>query len=503
MTFNPYSIPGFAAALLFWLLAAYALTRSPVSVISLAAVATEVATAAYFLGQAMQANATTAEEWLPWARNLFWGATVAPTAWFWLALLLLRDQPTERARGLLRRAGYPLGALFALASVALTAAIFLGDLLFGWSAPAAVPPERAAYFRFAAPAGPLYPWFVGHLVATTLGAAAILGSAWHLAAEQERRHLFRWLFISAVLLVPAASAFSVATWLGLSLWPPWVTDLAVAGAVAFMTSNVAAYGLFLRGQVIRTDLLYFSTTLGLLCLAYALAFALIGPPVTFAQLELLAAILLLTVLSHGLARLGRGVFDRLFFRGDVRRLRSSLSTVVENAALTRDQHLDRLVEGAQSELADISAEHLARLTQEALRRLNGPAGLADCGLIERLPRTLAAVRARRGDGSAEATPLGQAQALREAVVEAIERLKPPDRETGLGAPAALQYHILREAYVQGLPNKQVMTRHSISESTFHRNRREAVAILARELARQEDLLGRSRSPRAGAASLRR
>ncbi len=51
----------------------------------------------------------------------------------------------------------------------------------------------------------------------------------------------------------------------------------------------------------------------------------------------------------------------------------------------------------------------------------------------------------------------------------------------------MQYHILREEYVQGLPNKHIMTRHSISEGTFHRNRREAITILARELEEQESL----------------
>ena len=53
MTFSSSSIPGFAAALLFWQLAAYALTRSPLNVISL----TAVATAAYFLGALLDPDA--------------------------------------------------------------------------------------------------------------------------------------------------------------------------------------------------------------------------------------------------------------------------------------------------------------------------------------------------------------------------------------------------------------------------------------------------------------
>ena len=40
-------------------------------------------------------------------------------------------------------------------------------------------------------------------------------------------------------------------------------------------------------------------------------------------------------------------------------------------------------------------------------------------------------------------------------------------------------------YLQGLLNKQIMARHSISEGTFHRNRRQAILTLARELENQE------------------
>ena len=110
------------------------------------------------------------------------------------------------------------------------------------------------------------------------------------------------------------------------------------------------------------------------------------------------------------------------------------------------------------------------------------------------PRHRNWVAAGRGSGavgghaSDPPPPLEQAQALRTALVEAIERLKPRDADASPGAPAALQYHVLHEAYVLGLPTRAIMTRRGISESTFHRNRREAVAILTRELARQEERL---------------
>ena len=119
--FNWYSTPTFAGMLLFWLLATYVLTRMPVSPLSVATVSTQIAAAAYFLGQAMQANASTLEEWRPWARNLQWGASLAPALWYWVTALLLREQEPAQIQTYLRRLGYPLGLLFAAASLVFAA----------------------------------------------------------------------------------------------------------------------------------------------------------------------------------------------------------------------------------------------------------------------------------------------------------------------------------------------------------------------------------------------
>ena len=80
--------------------------------------------------------------------------------------------------------------------------------------------------------------------------------------------------------------------------------------------------------------------------------------------------------------------------------------------------------------------------------------------------------------------------MRTILVSAIERLKPIDGNVGMEAPAALQYHILREEYVQDLQNKQIIGRHNLSEGTFNRNRRQAIAMLAEDLANQEQMHAR-------------
>jgi hypothetical protein len=133
---------------------------------------------------------------------------------------------------------------------------------------------------------------------------------------------------------------------------------------------------------------------------------------------------------------------------------------------------------------------LSRPVEEALRRLNDHSGLAGCELIAKIPRTLASIRAGWNTGDTAATPLSQAQALREALLCAIERLKPAGG-SGNGGTEGLGYHILHEEYVLGKSTRYIMVRHSISESTFHRKRREAIGILAHELARQEEIVSRN------------
>lgn len=140
--------------------------------------------------------------------------------------------------------------------------------------------------------------------------------------------------------------------------------------------------------------------------------------------------------------------------------------------------------------AEEDLEGLVPLVEEALRRLNR-SELAECELVQRVPHTLAAWRARWGDAArGEATSLEQGRALREVFVEAIERLKPAGYRPGAGpAPAgqALHYHIVHERYVLERPVANVVTRHNISDRTLFRERERAVRSLARELLQQEEL----------------
>ena len=138
------------------------------------------------------------------------------------------------------------------------------------------------------------------------------------------------------------------------------------------------------------------------------------------------------------------------------------------------------------------SDEFPRLVEVALRQMNNPDALSRCQLVHRLPGTLAATRSRldRNDTQADPTPLEQAQSLREVLVSAIDRLKPPQGTAGAGGPEALQYHILHEEYVRRESTRYVMGRLSIGEGTFYRNRRGAISAVARHLETQEELMVR-------------
>jgi hypothetical protein len=481
-----YTAPTFAAALLFWLLAAYILTRSSRNAISIAAVTAVGSTAAFLLGEAMEANASGPDEWLAWARGARWTPPVATVAWYWLTALLIREQEAEAARRYLRIVGYPLGLLFGVIGLIFAAAVYVDDILWVWSEGPYAATEAASYLPYSVPGGPLHAAFVPFVLATAIAASLNLVLAWRASSWAGRHGRFTWLLVSSLLFLPEVGSLTTHHFYRIAL-PTWLNHLALALAMAVMAANIAAYDHLRHGRTIRLDLLYFLSAWALIGAAFAPLFILAGGGYSFRLLGLLAVTLALAILAHALADPARRVFDPLFFGPEVQRLRSNLAAVAQDAALTRSENFGALLSQAQAEIAEVSREHLVRLTAEALRRLNDPAALAECGLITRLPRTLAAACATGANGQEGTdTPLRQARAMREVLARAIERLKPPDRDAALGAPESLQYHILREEYLLGKPNNQIMTRHSISEGTFHRNRRRAVAILAQELAREEE-----------------
>jgi hypothetical protein len=117
------------------------------------------------------------------------------------------------------------------------------------------------------------------------------------------------------------------------------------------------------------------------------------------------------------------------------------------------------------------------LIEVALRHLNDLPSLSLDPLLSELP--LAA--------DMPGTALERAARLRQELDQAIERLRPPGARPSPGTSALggwLHYLVLKEAYADGRPNKQIMQRYALSEGTFHRARRRALDALAGDLAQR-------------------
>jgi hypothetical protein len=239
--FNWYSAPAFAAMLLFWVLGAYVLTRSPRSAISLTAVGAQFATALYLLGQVMVANAETLQEHQPWQRGLAWSPHLAPFFWYLLTLLLLREQRDERARAYVRFFGVPILVLHAAATLFFGAANYVGDSLHLWSQ--AGPSDLGAYSRFELPDGPLFVGWVSLLAVSTVLSLVNVAIAARVADTPERQRCFRWLLLSAVFFVLGANGLGIFNWSTDGALPAWIAHVLLGLAMVIMAWNVAAYSL--------------------------------------------------------------------------------------------------------------------------------------------------------------------------------------------------------------------------------------------------------------------
>jgi hypothetical protein len=107
-----------------------------------------------------------------------------------------------------------------------------------------------------------------------------------------------------------------------------------------------------------------------------------------------------------------------------------------------------------------------RLVEQALRALSDYAVLGRSELVNQL--TLR-----------PASQIEHAKAMRQILIDAIERLRPCDEVPTRTVPRAwYAYTILHDAYVNDVPNRQIMSKLYISESTFNRQRRNALRAVA-------------------------
>jgi hypothetical protein len=127
---------------------------------------------------------------------------------------------------------------------------------------------------------------------------------------------------------------------------------------------------------------------------------------------------------------------------------------------------------AGSLLESISIEPDAdfiRLMEEALRHLPDAITLGQSTLADKLSIT--------GESHIE-----RGKGLQKLLTESIESLKPAAVRPPEPLPRLwYSYAVLHDAYVECVPNREIMARLYISEGTFNRTRRNAIRGLARLL----------------------
>lgn len=474
--FNVYSLPAIAGLVLFWLFGLYIVTRSPRSLISLVAASALFATAIYLAGDALLANAQRIEDWLDWAGRTWIGTAAAPALWYWLTVLLLRSRPGRPTGRYLRLIAYPLGAVFAIATLVFAVLARLNTSLLIWYPPVQSQTPSPAVPLYVALPGAHYGCFTGYALAAC--ATALGHAAWLYRSTTSDRPLaarYRWFVYAAIALLISTGYLLIDVWLRLDL-PMWPGYVGLTIGLGLMAWNVARYNALIAGQVIQADLLNFIFTMLGASLLYGFAVILLFPPFRFETLVAAIALALLASTTHALGDRFRWVFDRLFFRESVQGLRSGLRQIAEEAAVA--PALESVIEDARQAIDRVQEIEVRREVEDALRRLNDVAALAKHPLLRRLTPDRAGVI---DPVDVQPASLEHGRALRQRLVDVIDLLKPGGDPPLVLSGGWLQYVVVYEAYVQGRPNKQIMRSHEISEGSFHRARRQAIAGIAQDL----------------------
>jgi hypothetical protein len=509
-----------AASVVVWTLSLYVVSRGGWQPVPALATLSMWALALYELGVGVGSIAPDDQTWKLWFRGTWPGPALLPALWLLLtAALAVEEGPAAwqpRLRGLFRVAlctALPLGLLFAAGSAF--------DFVRRWETEggAVVPP--VGYLGGAYPGrrsypGPLYPLYAAYVLACAVWAAANLIGLWRASVPgTPLRVRFRWLLVAALLFGLGGSYLSWAAGQEENL-SGLAGHLLLLAGMLIVGWTVARYGALLAGEVVSGDAPAYVASMGALLVLYGLVLAVLLPlNGTWPQQAI--PLLLLAVTTHVVV-VRRGAFlDRLLYGRAGGALRSQLGALTERVARQPDT-LSALADARETVGALVRApegegnrpagpEETARaslrvLVEGALRRLNDLPALSENPLLERLPE--AAAPARRSapppfpgpapaSRSAPAPVLERAAGLREALTQAIGRLRPQGPRPNPGPQGAqggwLHYLVLQEAYVEGRPNKQIMQRYYLSEGTFHRARRRAIDVLAADLAERSALPG--------------
>lgn len=146
-------------------------------------------------------------------------------------------------------------------------------------------------------------------------------------------------------------------------------------------------------------------------------------------------------------------------------------------------HLEKMTSDIQSHETNLLAKSEAliatlvknpdpqfvKTVEDSLRKLDDYITLGQSALTEHL-------------GIACHTHIERGKAIRQVLVDAVETLRPTRERPAEPLPREwYSYTVLHDAYIEGIPNREIMARLYISEGTFNRSRQKALRGIARFL----------------------
>lgn len=180
-------------------------------------------------------------------------------------------------------------------------------------------------------------------------------------------------------------------------------------------------------------------------------------------------------------QVGAIIQERRFQEEDIQQIEALV-----NDFRDRERELQRrlqalLVQRRPSEVLEgVTEKEFVALVEDGLRRLVDYSYLGEHKLAH-----LSMVERQLQPGEAPITHLDRGKALKEVLLQALDKLRPPGSQPH---PPTLEWYlflVLHDAYVLGEPNREIMSKLYISEGTFNRTRRRAVRALAKALLEME------------------
>jgi hypothetical protein len=151
----------------------------------------------------------------------------------------------------------------------------------------------------------------------------------------------------------------------------------------------------------------------------------------------------------------------------------------------KNEYLSRLTELTEehrSHTKSAAPSIPAETVEDALRNLFDYAHLADTPLADMQ-------LVHKESAAGKKTHLERGKTVYAVIVEALEHLRPIGEVPPEPPPREwYPYIILYDAYLDNVPNRDIMSKLYISEGTFNRTRRAAIRTLARELVEMEHLI---------------